>query len=739
MNQIYQTKFNVITGTTIVCSELVRRASKAMITVCVLVTSASSFALDCTASADGSYLVGQNSPSCNNINAATVNQSGNASFYILTRSRLHEQLNVGDTTLTANVNGDYTGLANQYTYGVSGGSINAGNLNFTLNNNGNMLGLATYHNVNLTAKNVELNINDNYTRGGNSSGTVASYGLLAGSSVNAGERDTYNGKYSTITVDSLKINQTAKGGKTQPILNNGIRAIQGAYDNSGDGSAGQVIINDNLDMTLTGNRSIGIYVSGNPTNHGVAENKGRNGQLTPKVILKGEKNTIIINKGNDSSRLNWDSVGIKLGKTRNTGEGPGILESHGELTIDTTNALNGSGIKMVRNSSLTANFDNSKTIIKTNGYALEIGTHDDATSSGQFEQAASHNMSISLKNAIFTTTGTSADPVIEGSVARKDLIFVDQGQQNVNFIIMGEETDLHAHQDGYILNVSGNYTAPNYQFFSNTYDANGVEQGHENYEVSSVSFNAYGKGSMTGLISKGQVKAEEGQVLDANTEPGVWLDLAYDFRWNLQKKGNDNISKLDTILIESGGTINAAYNDDGGNDFIIQADVYSNSGIINLDNSSHQKYNDILTIDGNYTGSNDAQIRLNTSWNNASDTYAMNSQSDVLKITGNASGWTKVIPIDANGTENVIDGNISQIDAVINTVPVIYVGQSKSELNFHGEAHTNGATEIQLAKRQTADGDEYFWTMQAGITPPPPPPPPPPPCLLYTSPSPRDS
>ena len=55
-------------------------------------------------------------------------------------------------------------------------------------------------------------------------GTVGSYGVLAGSTVNAGEGNTYNGKYTTVQVDNLKINQTATGGKTNPILNNGIRA-----------------------------------------------------------------------------------------------------------------------------------------------------------------------------------------------------------------------------------------------------------------------------------------------------------------------------------------------------------------------------------------------------------------------------------------------------------------------------------------------------------------------------------
>lgn len=713
MNRIYQTKYNFITGTSIVCSELTRRVSKVMITVSILSASASSFALDCTPSADGSYLVGQNSPSCNNINSATVTQTGNASFYILTRSKLHEQLNVGDTTLTANVRGDYTGLGNQYTYGVYGSSINAGNLNFTINNNGNVVGLITYNNVDITAKDVALNITDNYTRGQNSSGTVQAYGILAGSSINSDEGNTYNGKYSTITVDKLTINQTTSGGKTSPLLNNGIRAIQGAYTNSGDGSTGRVIVNDDLDMTLTGNRAVGIYVSGNATNYNGANETGSSGQLTPIVILKGAKNSIVLNKGSDSSSLDWDSSGIKLGKARNMGEGPGILESHGELTIDTTNALNGSGIKMIRNSLLKADYDTSSTIIKTNGYALEIGTHDDTNSNGEFEQAASHNVSASFKNAIFTTNGTSADPAISGSVGRKDLIFVDQGQVNTVLSFSGDKTDLTANDSGYIINVSGNYTASGYQFFSNTYDQAGDEQGHDAYLASSVTFNASDKGSMTGLVYKGLVKTEEGEVLDTDKTPSLNLNLKNGFTWNLKANGTNKTALFDNLTLANGAVLNAAFDNAGGNEFVLQGNVINDGGIISMDNRSHGEYNDILTIQGNYFASNNAIVKMNTLWNNVSDTYANNSQSDLLKITGDVKGLTKIIPVDTNGDENVIDGNIHQVATVLNSTPIIKIEKSTTVNNFIGDAQTKGATEIQLAKRQTANGDEYYWTMDA--------------------------
>jgi hypothetical protein len=232
--------------------------------------------ITCTPEADGSYMPGDYAPlpSCNNVVAATVTQSGNAEWYIMTRSRLHETLYVGDSNVTANVNGGYGGIVNQYAYGLSGAAIIAGNLTFKVTGNGNINGLGTHSNVNMTTKNVILNLTDNYTAGSNNSGDVAQYGVLTGSTVDSGERATYNGQYSTITTENLTINQTATGGWLNPILNNGIRAIQGANQNLGNGSAGQVIVNGNLDMTLTGNRSIGIYVSGNQSNHGDATAAG---------------------------------------------------------------------------------------------------------------------------------------------------------------------------------------------------------------------------------------------------------------------------------------------------------------------------------------------------------------------------------------------------------------------------------------------------------------------------------
>ena len=657
--------------------------------------------------------------------AATTTQSGAAGYYILTRSRLHETLTVGDTVVTANVTGGYGGIGNQYATGASGAAINTGNLTFSVKANGNVGGLSTHSNVNMTTKNVILNLTDNYTAGSNSSGGVAQYGVLTGSTVDSGEGATYNGQYSTITTENLTINQTATGGKVNPILNNGIRAIQGANQNLGNGSAGQVIVNGNLDMTLTGNRSIGIYVSGNQSNHGDATAAGANGSLTPKVILNGDAN-ITINKGTDPySIASWDSHGIKLGKIRYAGEGAGILESHGKLTIDTTKALQGGGIKMMRNSIFDASDANASTEIKTNGYALEIGGHDDGSrSTGTFEQAASNGVTASFNNAVFTTNGTSIDPLITETGTRRDLIFVDQGQVDTKLNFTGANTNLTANTNGYILNVSGNYTAPNYSYYSNTYDASGVElQGQNLFQGSSVTFNASDAGSMTGLVYKGLVKNT--QTLDSSKTPTLNLNLSNGFTWNLNANasapnGDKTTALFDTATISNGAVINGAFDDAGNNNYILSGNVVSNGGVINLDNATHAKYNDVLTINGNYSGSNGASVRMNTLWNAPGDVAitvaegGADSESDVLHIIGTADGQTSVNPIAADGTVNVIDGSVQQIASIINTVPVVVVDGANAAGTFVGTAQTTGATEVQLTSRDAANGGrEYYWTMSA--------------------------
>ncbi|MDF3916901.1 ESPR-type extended signal peptide-containing protein, partial [Escherichia coli] len=86
-----------------------------------------------------------------------------------------------------------------------------------------------------------------------------------------------------------------------------------------------------------------------------------------------------------------------------------------------------------------------------------------------------------------------------------------------------------------------------------------------------------------------------------------------------------------------------------------------NAGTIDLTRQSSPSQT--LSVTGNYTGS-DALLKMNTVWNAPGDALGGNSQSDLLDITGTASGNTTVIPVSKDGRENVIDGDVRQVNHV---------------------------------------------------------------------------
>ena len=717
MNKVFMSKWSHALGAWIACSEITHRAGKIGAIVTLAAVAVPVHALDCTPDANGSYLVGNVSPSCNNVPATTspTTLAPAAGFYVLTRSRLTEALTIGDTDVTVAATGGFAGIGNQYATGNAGASINASNVKFNIRANGNVNGLGSHSAVNLNAKNVDLAINNAYTAGSNSSGGVASYGILTGSTVDSGEGSTYNGRYTTVTLDNLKVNQTATGGKTNPILNNGIRAIQGANQNSGNGSAGQVIINNQLDMTLTGNRSIGIYVSGNSSNLRDPLQPGTNGSLTPKVVLNGDSN-IAISKGTDSSTFVWDSHGIKLGKVRYAGEGSGILESHGALSIDTTKALQGGGIKMMRNSLLNAGYDTSSSTIKTNGYALEIGGHDDgARSNGQFEQAASKGATATFRNAVFTTNGTSKDPLITGAVARNDLIFVDQGQVDTQLSFSGDQTNLTSNPAGYILNVSGNYQAPNYAYYAYAYDSTGADLGYKAFQGSSVTFNATDAGSMTGLVTKGSVKTAEGQVADTTKQPTLNLNLQNGFTWNLAERntGDTRTSTFDVLSMANGAKLNA-FNNTGSATFVMRGDVNSTTSTVSMQDG---KPGDVLTITsaldgtrGNYAGSN-GMLNLDTVLANDS------SMTDKLTVTANTSGSTVIDVLNAGGAGAMtgagikvvqVDGNSASTDFTLKNGAVYAQAPGAQKFEYRLYQGLNGGIPSWFTNLASIDPNDWY-------------------------------
>lgn len=166
-----------------------------------------------------------------------------------------------------------------------------------------------------------------------------------------------------------------------------------------------------------------------------------------------------------------------------------------------------------------------------------------------------------------------------------------------------------------------------------------------------------------------------------------------------------------------------------GTTSVFEKGTFTNGGIITLAN---QSYADKLTIEGNYVGNNGV-LEVNTKWDTPGDYSGAHSESDLLTITGDASGNTTVKAIKTDGTENVIDGSIGELtDRYKRSVPVIKVlgddkGTANGEINstdatkpyayntrstFTGTAKTTGAGELQLVSRKDEAGaTEYFWTL----------------------------
>ena len=120
----------------------------------------------------------------------------------------------------------------------------------------------------------------------------------------------------------------------------------------------------------------------------------------------------------------------------------------------------------------------------------------------------------------------------------------------------------------------------------------------------------------------------------------------------------------------------------------------TNAGEIDLYNGS---YKDVFTIEGNYHGNN-GNIIMNTLWNAPGGENGENSESDLVYITGNASGSTRVSPSSFEEEEdyNVIDGTIQQLSTRLNSVPVVKVAGNSTPTTFTGTAKTAGAAKHNL-------------------------------------------
>ncbi|MGK3600094.1 autotransporter outer membrane beta-barrel domain-containing protein, partial [Escherichia coli] len=526
-------------------------------TVIALVTTSThgAWAVTCTADANGSYIAGWTSApygnGCNEVPATTESPTAlgkNASWYVLARSNLAvgaDSITIGTTNISYSGTNGFSLIGNQY---LTHGSINFTDVTANLTNNGNgggINGLSTHSAVAINGNNFTLTTNSNYT-GLNLSNGIASYAILAGSSVNSGESAVANnGKFSTITLNNATIRQSTSGGLV-PVLNSGLRAIQGANQN-GNGSSGKIEIKDTLDMILTGARIEGIYVSGAASNSAGTE-------AVSQVVLNDT--TIKMVKIGAAS---YDSSAIKIGKARAVGSGKGLVVSNGALKIDMDPNFGGSSDYMssaikisLSGSELLANGPNSSADINATRSALAIGIDDWGTSSD------SSGIKASFGKATIKTQSMTAP-----------LLLVDSGQQDA-VLLFDRNSNLTAARDGYLVDII---------------------KYRDSIAASSLQMTLDNGSTMTGLTNKAY----------ANSTLNIGLNNGS--TWNLVEKNTGAVatSTFDTLTMNGGSTLNATTLGTAPAQFILKGTVTSTGSNLNL---SDGKAGDILTIQGDYVGNN---------------------------------------------------------------------------------------------------------------------------------------
>ena len=439
---------------------------------------------------------------------------------------------------------------------------------------------------------------------------------------------------------------------TNPVT--GIRAIQNNDGRNGTGLGPQsiVTIDGKYSADINAAYGLGVYVSG----------KWDDNPAMPTVNLN-DTDIKLTNSGN----------AFKIGKKKDTGfigmykghDGWGAgqinIKPNGTVIIDTTEA-NGQAISILYDDSV---LDASKAKlfnVKSKNEALVVGNDIKYSLMDSTKE-----IKVSINNALFEA------PVDNSS----SLLKVDRNQKNITLDFSSDDASaLTAAKDGYLFESDKNSNA-----------------------VFSFSGNDHTKSVMTGASTQ----ADDSTTV-VNVNQATW------------KLGNDDgstgklLSTLTELNLNNNAVLDAAIANGNAN-FSIVGNVNATNSTLSLDNTNHDQYNDVLTIDGDYSGSN-SLVKMNTSWDAVGDEHGANSASDLLHITGTATGSTAVIPIGTDGTESIIDGSVQQIASLLNTLPVVTVDKSGANV-FSGTAKTTGATEVQLAKRTDGNGDVYYWTMNA--------------------------
>ena len=404
------------------------------------------------------------------------------------------------------------------------------------------------------------------------------------------------------------------------------------------------------------------------------------------------------------------SAALKIGKpelpnTEKPADYKGaVVNSTGKMVLDTTESKDSATVRLFGTKSrLIADSDTSSGEIKSGNSAIVFDTQDYQTKVTYFLTVPvsrnEHNkdQEVRLNNTKITTTSDDASLIVadaktENSLAvrvagNKVASWFNNGEfvaENAKFTLKGKDSEAKAAENGWLAETKVATT-----------------------KGADLTFTLSDQAKAIGLMqqqSKGNVHSK----LDVHvTNQAVW---------ELKQKGDEQRSTINALTLNK-GVLDASKNIPNGStktDYKVklvkqdgtEGTLTSNNGEITLANGS---YEDKLTVEGNYTANNGV-LKVNTHWDSND---ANNGKSDLLEITGNAEGTTKVVSLKADGTENMIDGTIGSIaaDLAKNSTAVVRVQGESNLKNFTGIAKTTGAGELQLASKKVGNTTEYFWTV----------------------------
>ena len=642
-------------------------------------------------------------------------------------------------TGTENLSVTMDGADEKVAMDITGANLTAENLNITVTPGGKAVnnrpkGMIVRKQSTTEIKNLNVTVTKSNRQAdtGHSPDSDAAYGVAVGYNYDGG-KNTDTAKF-TVNNANIVVNNTEdtkRGNYTGVGVSGG--KFETGYQMSGirvyrsNGAKPEFHSTGNVNITVEDKSTdkvsdylVGAYVSGTDA----------------KATFDGD--TSITVKANGVN-----SAGIKIGKPGNGDAGVGAqVVAKGKLTVDTTgtNGVVTWDRKEYRGSGAVRLFDNGSKFtvtgvntkeaseIKSSTNAIVFDTFDyknlgavRAGFFGTFKEVLArgkenvnnvvtlHNTKLStisevddliLTNAEFKANGSliwGAGLLGKADVLKRHFDWGAMNVKNAKFTLSGNLSEATAAKKGWLIRAkSENITATD----------------ETKRATSELTATIKDKALVTGLI-----QADKWSTLNMTVDTGA--------TWRLAKKEDltgPQTATATTVTLSNGGILDAGTNLTDGSkaEYTVTtvqkdgttASTFNNTGgIITTVNKS---YEDVLTLNGNYIGT-DGTVKMNTKWDSPGDDVGTNSQSDLLHITGTATGTTKIVPVSANGKEEVIDGSIGSIAADLNknSVPVVRADTEAGteEGAFTGVAKTTGAGELKLAHRVKDNKHEWYWTL----------------------------